>query len=102
MYKTIRKNEKKQIRAKLEACKGILIFTSEMRLDDAYDSTTRIVSVEQVMEWLEDESNYRSASAYENEYRVHVGGHYHFCTYFEGYKTDEEWQQALGRRDLAA
>ena len=73
-----------------------------MRLDDAYDTCTRVATVEQVIEWLEDESNYRSAKAHEDEYRVHVGGPYHFCTYFEGYKTDEEWQQAKNRRDFIA
>lgn len=92
-YVTIRRNAFKKIASVLADAKGIIHCSSVMRIDDAYDSSSRRSDAETALTWLKD--NQEGASVYMDENRMVISGPYYFCDSFTAYLDEADFATAL-------
>lgn len=92
-YVTIRRNAFKKIASVLSQAKGIIHCSSVMRIDDAYDSSSRRSDAETALTWLKE--NQEGASVYMDENRMVISGPYYFCDSFTVYLDEADFASAL-------
>ncbi|MBV7300223.1 hypothetical protein [Enterovibrio paralichthyis] len=81
----VRKNARKQIKQALMNAAGILKRTAHSRVDDSYDYIYQVVSVDDVLQWLDNEDNYADAKVRYLDNEFIVSGPYYFDDKFIAY-----------------